>query len=202
MAVDILGRFDHDYQRLNMIKLPQFRELRKHRNILVLDTETADGIKIRTLAQIGYILESPSGEVLSSMDEYVYGAKKIVWKDSKLEMQKIKQGLPPEFVRDRLNKVLRTYNPIVVAHNVFFDVPILQKIGVYFLNHEIFCTCRDPFIKNILKLPYKGSKNRFKAPKQEELAKFCGQTWNDLTLHTAYDDVVLLTRILRHPIFF
>ena len=200
--LDIDGRPD-GFTKLNLIDLPKFRDLRKSRNILVIDTETADGWKLKTLAQVGYVVKNTSGDVLETMDEYVYGAKCIEWEDSKLDLNMIRQGMPKELVRDRLYRSLCRWNPIIVAHNVSFDIPILQKqLGIDFGHRPIFCTCRDIHIKNICRLPLKNSKKCFKSPKQDELATHCNVPFDDLVLHTAYDDVLLLTRILDHPMFF
>ena len=199
--VDIDGNYDF-FSKLNLIDLARFRELRKTRHVLVVDTETADGMKKRTLAQIGYIVLDPEGNLVTKVNEFVSGAKQILWEGSQITMDQIRGGWPPELIRDRFIRDLNKYTPVVVAHNAQFDIGVIRKIGVDFCKTPIFCTCHDKEIRATCKIPLKNSTRYFKSPKQEELAKYCGINYTDLILHTAYDDVCLLWRILQDPLFF
>jgi len=158
---------------------------------LFFDTETTGLFpqKGDRILSIAYILTDAKGTELYRKNEFVkHKDFKINEKSIAFEVNGIsneimnKKGIEPIEVFNGLMEILRGYKPVLVAHNLEFDMKFLmeellrlewQHRQEEILKLKFFCT-KDGTTE-ILKLERasKRSNHRFKPPKLSELHQFC-----------------------------
>jgi len=171
------------------------------KEILYIDTETTD-VQSKDLIQVAFITDNPDiwmNVFVKPRQEISFGAMAVhnitpedVQKYEFFEDTKVpKEGLDPEFKSDSLKEYLSFLSKkyIWVAHNVDFDVEVLNKKGIEV--EDTICTLK--VARNALTTP---DGHDLESYKLQYLRYYLGlykkEDKNHITAHNALSDVYFL----------